>query len=387
MNKKNKIRAHDILSDENFSINSLTDRTEKTEEQEIQIARIIYSYLSPPKATSRDKEKEQVRRKIQLSVQRTRQKNRYSTIRWAIAASFLLIAVSVWLFQHKLSRTPEVTEFAQTLNDVKQDNVTNLLLKDGRKVLISQKESKIAYDKKGENILIDSTQTISQQVVAEEQVFNTLVVPYGKRTQITLSDGSKVWLNSGSKLVYPANIKKKREVYVEGEAVFEVTHSEHHPFLVITKDFEIKVLGTVFNVSAYPDEKVSSTVLEKGKIEITSAESNFFTKEKLTVLPGTMAVFNSVEKTFHQLQVDATSYMSWRDGYFIFKDEPLSNIIRKLERYYNVEIILQSENLKKEEFSGNLNLKNTPEEVLNVIAQTTPFLVRYENQKLIINQN
>lgn len=387
MNKKNKIKAHDILSDENFSKESLADTTGYIEENEIQIAQTIYSYLSSQKAASRDEEKEQTRKRIKLSVQKIHQKNRDIITRWAVAASILLVAVSVWLFQNNLSKTVEITEFAQTLNNVKPDSVTNLLLQDGRKVLISQKESQIAYDKKGENILIDSTRTVSQQVVAEEQVFNTLVVPYGKRTQITLSDGSKVWLNSGSKLVYPANIKEKRTVYIEGEAIFEVTHSEQHPFFVATKDFEIKVLGTVFNVSAYPDDNVSSAVLERGKIELVSTEKNLFGKEKLTILPGTMAVFNSSEKTFKQQEVETRDYISWRDGYFIFKDEPLANIIKKLERYYNVEIVLQSESLREEEFSGNLNLKNTPEEVLKVIAETTPFLVRYENQKLIINLN
>lgn len=387
MNKKNKIKAHDILSDENFPKKSLTDKTKNIKENEIQIARIIYTYLSSQKAASRDEEKEQTRKRIKLSVQKIHQKNRYIITRWAVAASVLFVAFSVWLFLNNSSKTVEITEFAQTLSDVKPDSVTNILLQDGRKVLISQKESQIAYDKKGENIVIDSTQMVSQEILEKEQVFNTLVVPYGKRTQITLSDGSKVWLNSGSKLVYPANIKEKRTVYIEGEAVFEVTHSEQHPFLVVTKDFEIKVLGTVFNVSAYPDDKVSSTVLERGKIELTSTEKNLFSKEKLTILPGTMAVFDSNEKTFHEKQVDAKKYLSWRNGYFIFKDEPLTNILKKLERYYNIKIILQNESLGKEEFSGNLNLKNTPEEVLNVIAKTTPFLVRYENQKLILNLN
>ncbi len=387
MNKKNKIKAYDILSNEDFSNESLTDKTENIEANEIQIARIIYTYLSSQKIASQDEEKEQTRKRIRLSVQKIHQKNRYKITSWAVAASILLAAFSVWLFQDNLSKTAEITEFAQILNTVKPDSVTNLLLQDGRKVLISQKESKIDYDKKGENIVIDSAQTVSQQIIAEEPVFNTLVVPYGKRTQITLSDGSKVWLNSGSKLVYPANIKEKRTVYIEGEAIFDVTHSEQHPFFVVTKDFEIKVLGTVFNVSAYPDDNVSSAVLERGKIELVSTEKNLFSKEKLTILPGTMVVFSLNEKIFNQQKVDTRNYMSWRDGYFVFKDELLANIIKKLERYYNVEIVLQSESLREEKFSGNLNLRNTPEEVLKVIAETTPFLVRHEDQKLIIDLN
>ena len=383
MNKKSKIKAHDILSDEDFVIGSLSEKTEN--EKEIRIARIIYTYLSSPKNVFLSSEKEQTKRRIKLSVQKT-QRNKYLS-RWAVAASILLVIVSAWFLQNNFKKEPGIVDFAQTLGVTKPDSVTNLLLQDGRKVLITEKDSRIEYDTNGENIIIDSTQKVSQQIIQEEQVFNTLVVPYGKQTQITLSDGSIVWLNSGSKLVYPANMKEKRKVYIEGEAVFDVTHSEQHPFFVATKDFEIKVLGTVFNVSAYADDKVSSAVLERGKIEIDSREKSFFHKEKLTILPGTMAVFDSNDKTFHQQQVDAKNYLSWRDGYFIFKNEPLANIIKKLERYYNVEIVLQNEAKGREKFSGNLNLRNTPEEVLKVIAETTPFIVRYENQKLIINLN
>ncbi|QGY42543.1 DUF4974 domain-containing protein [Maribellus comscasis] len=383
MNKKNKIKAHDILSNDDFVIDSLSDKTGNKEE--LKIAAIINNYLSSKRNTIPNSEKEETKRRIKLSVQKA-QRNKYLS-RWAVAASILLVIISAWFLQNDFKKETGIVDFAQSLDFAKPDSVTNLLLQDGRKVLITEKDSRIEYDPKGENIIIDSTQKISQKVVQVEQVFNTLVVPYGKQTQITLSDGSIVWLNSGSKLVYPANMKEKRKVYIEGEAVFDVTHSEQHPFFVATKDFEIKVLGTVFNVSAYTDDNVSSAVLERGKIELDLREKSLFHKKRLTILPGTMAVFDSNDKTFHQQQVDAKNYLSWRDGYFIFKNEPLANIIKKLERYYNVEIVLEDETLGRERFSGNLNLKNTPEEVLNVIAETTPFIVRYDNQKLIINLN
>jgi transmembrane sensor len=386
MNKKRKIKAHDILSDEKFSAEYLSDKTEKMEEsgeKEIRIAHIIYDFLSSRRKTSWDAEKAQTKKRIKLSIQKNnRNKN---LTRWAVAASILLVVFSVWFLQNNMDKETVITDFAQILKDTRPDSVTNLILQDGRKVLITQKESQIFYDEKGENIIIDSAQRFSQEVVQEKPVFNTLIVPYGKRTQLTLSDGSKVWLNSGSKLVYPTNTREKREVYIEGEAVFEVTHSEQRPFFVITKDFEIKVLGTVFNVSAYPDDQISSTVLAQGIIEINSKEKSLFHKEKLTILPGTMAVFDPAEKTFQQKQVRTEDYLSWRDGYFNLKSEPLGNIMKKLERYYNVGIVIQDATLGSETFSGRLDLQNTPEEVLNVIAETTPFSVRNENEKLIIN--
>jgi len=352
-------------------------------EKEIRLASIIYDFLSSRGSVLLGTEKEQTKRRIKLSVQKN--KRNKNLTRWAVAASILLVVFSVWFLQNNMDKETVITDFAQILKDTRPDSVTNLILQDGRKVLITQKESQIFYDEKGENIIIDSAQRFSQEVVQEKPVFNTLIVPYGKRTQLTLSDGSKVWLNSGSKLVYPTNTREKREVYIEGEAVFEVTHSEQRPFFVITKDFKIKVLGTVFNVSAYPDDQISSTVLAQGIIEINSKEKSLFHKEKLTILPGTMAVFDPAEKTFQQKQVRTEDYLSWRDGYFNLKSEPLGNIMKKLERYYNVGIVIQDATLGSETFSGRLDLQNTPEEVLNVIAETTPFSVRNENEKLIIN--
>lgn len=389
MNKKHKIKAHDILSDEKFTTESLSDKSEnkaQANEKEIRMARIIYDFLSSQRKISWGTEKEQTKKRIKKSIQKTSRK-KYLT-RWVAAASILLIAFSAWFLQNNLKNTTGIIDYAQTLSATKPDSVTNLILQDGRKILVTEKESRIIYDEKGENIAIDSAHEISQEVEQEKPVFNTLVVPYGKRTQLTLSDGSKVWLNSGSKLIYSAtNTKGKRRVYLEGEAVFEVTHSGQHPFYVITKDFEIRVLGTVFNVSAYPDDKISSAVLAKGRIELGTNEKSLFHKEKLTILPGTMAVFDPEEKTFQQQQVDTEYYLSWRDGYFICKNEPLENILKKLERYYNVAIVLQDAQLGKETFSGNLNLKNTPEEVLKAIAETTPFTIGHENKKLIINLN
>jgi len=119
-------------------------------------------------------------------------------------------------------------------------------------------------------------------------------------------------LNSGSKLVYPVVFaEKKREVYIEGEAVFDVAHMKDKPFVVSTKDFDIKVLGTVFNVSAYPDDKYSSTVLEQGKIELIYRGASILSQEKLDISPGYMAVFDRNQKTFEQQQVNTQKYLSW----------------------------------------------------------------------------
>jgi len=299
-----------------------------------------------------------------------------------------MITLSVWVTTQNISNKSEFSELVETLQISEPDSATQLILQDGSQVLIAEEESKIVYDQKGENIVIDSVKNITQNVEEKKPAFNTLVVPYGKRTQITLADGSKVWLNSGTKLVYPATITAgKREVYVDGEAIFDVTHMDGKPFYVKTKDFEIKVLGTVFNVSTYREDENTSAVLAEGKIEITSNNNTLLRSEKKTISPGTRVVFDKQNETFQTYQVNTDNFLSWRDGYLILEKEQLKNILKKISRYYNVEIDLQNPQIGEETFSGNLNLRKTPEEVLDIIAETTSINITKENSKLIINLN
>jgi len=381
-------KAYDILADEQFSIDSIVEVTENkndSEAEELHLAHTIYSFLTSYKKAPSLEDKEDVCKQLRFSIQR--EKRRKTLARWAVAASFLIVAFSIWQVQQSSTKT-DFNNLVETLQLSQPDSAIQLILQDGRQVLIAEEESNILYDEKGENITIDSTQKITQLVVDKKPVFNTLVVPYGKRTHITLADGSKVWLNSGSKLVYPAtNTGNKREVYIDGEAIFDVTHMDGKPFYVKTKDFEIKVLGTVFNVNAYEDDKNSGAVLAEGKIEISPTNSTLFRSEKRTILPGTRIVYDNNKETFEETQVNVKNYLSWREGYLILEKIPLETILKKISRYYNVNIELQSPAIGKETFSGNLNLKNTAEEVLDILAETTQISINKENNNLIINLN
>lgn len=381
-------KAYDILADEQFSIDSIVEVTENknaSEAEELHLAHTIYSFLTSYKKAPSLQDKKDVHKQLRFSIQR--EKRRKTLARWAVAASFLIVAFSIWQVQQSSTKT-DFNNLVETLQLSQPDSATQLILQDGRQVLIAEEESNILYDEKGENITIDSTQKITQLVVDKKPVFNTLVVPYGKRTQITLADGSKVWLNSGTKLVYPATITAgKREVYVDGEAIFDVTHIDGKPFYVKTKDFEIKVLGTVFNVSTYREDENTSAVLAEGKIEITSNNNTLLRSEKKTISPGTRVVFDKQNETFQTYQVNTNNFLSWRDGYLILEKEQLKNILKKISRYYNVEIDLRDPQIGEETFSGNLNLRKTPEEVLDIIAETTSINITKENSKLIINLN
>src|SRR3546814_509770 len=164
-----------------------------------------------------------------------------------------------------------------------------MVLNENQNIDIAYNNSSISYSSTGEKIKIGNSQIVDDNT---RVAMNTLIVPYGKRTKLQLSDGSTVWLNSGSKLAYPASFNEdKRKVYLEGEAIFEVTHDKSHPFMVIAKDFEIEVLGTVFNVSNYSDDPSINTVLKNGSVKIQYKGNSIKNKSQI-IKQGRLATYS-----------------------------------------------------------------------------------------------
>ncbi len=156
--------------------------------------------------------------------------------------------------------------------------------------------------------------------------------PMGERKSITLSDGSSVTLNSGSTLIYPDRYaKKSREVILIGEAKFEVSKNPHKPFIVKTNNFDVQVLGTVFNVSAYPEDNTPSVALESGSVKL------FRGKEEVPLSPGQLATLD-MEKGFDIEQIDISRIMLWTDGGFAFKQAGITDICSYIERTYGVSV-------------------------------------------------
>ncbi|QEC52189.1 FecR family protein [Anseongella ginsenosidimutans] len=222
----------------------------------------------------------------------------------------------------------------------------------------------------------------------DEPVYKTVVVPYGKRTMLTLQDSTRIWLNSGSKLVYPEVFEDgQRQVYLEGEAYFDVQHSESRPFFVQTKDMEIKVLGTEFNVSAYSDDENSNVVLVKGSIELTTNRTSFSEKVKTRLVPHEIAVYNPAEKDLEISNTVVEEYVSWRTGSMVFKNSRLSEILKKLQRYYRMQIELEDPGLGTATFTGPLDLKKNIESVMDIICLTTSLVYEKEEGKIVLKEN
>ena len=231
------------------------------------------------------------------------------------------------------------------------------------------------------NLLINND-TVVNKSDKEILAMNQIIIPYGKRSDITLADGSHIWLNSGSQLSYPTAFEtKKREVYLTGEALFDVKADPQRPFFVITRNIKIKVLGTSFNVSSYSEDNTIQTVLLRGKI---SAGLNALFSGSIDLVPGERLVYDKTNKNLLKDLVDVNLYASWINGYLIFDNIPITEVAKKLERYYNKKILTQN-GLGKITFSGKLDLKEDLKAVLENISFASSVKLEENNGSFILN--
>ena len=302
----------------------------------------------------------------------------------SVAASILIclgLGLSFY-FQKTSSNSPSITDFVNATGeeDKLNSNEVILTLGKGNSLKITEENAAINYSATGQNVTIGSGKTVQQQTdESKKPVYNTLWVPYGKRSKIKLSDGSIVWLNSGSKMIYPAVFNAdKREVYIEGEAIFEVTHNEEKPFFVISENQVVEVLGTVFGVTSYPDENDINTVLKSGSVQISyngSSESEN-RADKIKISPGTKASYDKKSKSILSEKVNVNDYFSWREGLLVFKNNDLRFILNRISRYYNITITVEDEVATTETFSGYLDLNEDVKKVIESVKESTN--VNYE---------
>lgn len=198
---------------------------------------------------------------------------------------------------------------------------------------------------------------------------NEVICPAGQITEIVLSDGTRVWLNSESKISYPSAFNaQNRSVQLDGEAFFEVTKNAGTPFFVKTQKIDIKVLGTSFNVDAFGENQFIETTLVEGKVELKNKSGSTITE----MVPGQMARYDINANGILLSNVDTRFYSSWKEGKMTFFNEPLEVIITKLERWYNVKFSFDSEEIKAYRFSGTI-LKYKPlDQVLQIIKLSSP---------------
>lgn len=218
----------------------------------------------------------------------------------------------------------------------------------------------------------------------ENLVYNEVLVPYGKRFQVTLSDGTLVHLNSGTSLRFPVKFIRgmERRVFLRGEALFNVKKSEGAAFVINSKDIDIKVLGTTFNVSSYNDDEEINTVLVEGSVEIYNPSSK--NDNTVVLSPGQMASWNENQKEISVKEVDVDQHTAWVYGRLILRKAPFKLIRKKLERYYNVSI--QNENKTLDETRYNVNFdRESIEQVLKTLNENFEIDYQIIDNEIIIN--
>ncbi|TDN97091.1 FecR family protein [Sunxiuqinia elliptica] len=219
----------------------------------------------------------------------------------------------------------------------------------------------------------------SKEEKQPQKELNQLIIPYGKRSKITLEDGTQIWLNSGSQLLYPSSFNSKtRKVYLKGEAFLQVAENKNKPFHVITPAIKVQVLGTTFNISAYNDDSFIETVLLHGKVNIST---NKAFSDNIEMIPGERVRYIKNSKSMKKDHVNPNLYASWINGYLIFENTPIKDVSKKLERYYNTKIVIE-QGLEQITFSGKLDLKNNLIDVFESISFTSSIKV-IENKDFI----
>lgn len=199
--------------------------------------------------------------------------------------------------------------------------------------------------------------------------YTSVIVENGQRSKVVLPDSTIVWLNSGTTLSYSDNFSQnKRNVILNGQAFFQVAHDKNNPFSVQCNDLIISVLGTKFDVDAYPETGKVSVVLESGKVKLSHKQISTF---NYLMTPGELADYDIVENKINISHPDISRYTSWKDGALIFKNDPMKLVIEKLERWYNVDIHVKDQEVYNSIFTGTIR-NESYEQIFRLIEFSCP---------------
>lgn len=260
------------------------------------------------------------------------------------------------------------TEVAHVVeNIVPGSSKAVLTLSDGSKVELGENIHDTIVDAKGGLVNAKGSKLEYEAKVAKEElVYNNLNVPRGGEFFLKLSDGTKVWLNSDTKLRYPVEFgAKNRNVYLEGEAFFDVKKDKSRPFNVITKKASVEVLGTAFNIRSYNDEKAVFTTLAEGSVRFSNKQ-----KESITLKPGEQGVVDTKSGTLVKKKVDIDMFTAWKDGRFVFKEQSLEHIMNTMARWYDINVFFVNEEAREVSFSGNLKRYDDFSQLINMLEMT-----------------
>jgi len=309
-----------------------------------------------------------------LTTIRKRKSPDWIKIAGAIAATIVLMVSVYFLLENKL-RSPQV---AQTQDVVIPPGISKarLTFDDGKSIDLSGDK---VFEREVDGTVITSQGTqIAYSEKSRKKIrkirYNTLEIPRGAEYFIVLSDSTKVWLNSDSKLRYPVSFAgDERIVELSGEAYFEVSKDKTRPFKVITDEQVVEVLGTEFNLSSYSDEELIYTTLVEGQLKVYTEENPELSQ---ILLPGFQTYYFREEGLIAKRKVDVYEYTAWKDGVFCFKNKPLEDMMKTLARWYDINVVFENEAKKNIRFNGDLERYDNFEKIPILLEKT--YEVKFE---------
>lgn len=313
---------------------------------------------------------------------------RTKVFRWSAASIVLIGLSSITYFFSSRDKVSDINKpYASDFDP--GSNKAVLVLADGRKISLTDigtgaiaKEAGLSITKTSDGQLI---YTVAKETTNGESslrsAFNTIETPKGGMWQVKLPDGSSVWLNAASSLTYPLAFsgRDKRVVELKGEAYFEVAKDEKHPFIVKTTRQEVEVLGTHFNINSYSDESTVKTTLLEGSVRVKAQQNSL---EAETLKPGQQSVLSA--EAFSVKNVDVEEAIAWKNGYFMFNNEKQESIMRKIARWYNVQVEYADAAARDVTYYGSISRFENVSKVLRKFEQTGEVKFEVEKDKIIV---
>lgn len=298
-----------------------------------------------------------------------------------VAAAMVVLAISIPFGIRQVTEPTSPITQKITFDSIRSgERKAVLQLADGQKILLHDEafhlQTEVAAIQQENNELkyiADSLPPVEKR--------NVLTTPRGGEFNVTLSDGTRVWLNAESQLIFPeVFVNECRLVELSGEAYFEVAENVQKPFIVKTKEVDVRVLGTHFNVKAFPEEERTVTTLAEGSVELQAGN------RKIILTPNQQGEYFSGKERFQIHQVDATDVIAWKNGKFVFWKERLETIMGTIARWYNLEVAYENQQVRNMLFSGKMDRYGNVRELLDMLEKTEKVRFELNHQGLIVKE-
>lgn len=311
------------------------------------------------------------------------------------AAACLLLVTGIAFYSYQKTKSLSEIKLVQHIAPIKPGgNKAFLTLADGSRIslndakngqLVNQAGISITKTKNGELVY----SIANQDNAANGNTYNTIETPKGGQYQINLPDGSKVWLNAATTLKFPVAFTnvKQRKVELSGEAYFEIAKNPKLPFIVKTQQQQVEVLGTHFNLSSYKDDSATKTTLLEGSVRVAAVKvtssKNSSAKNQVTLVPGQQS--ETTTGSINVKNVDTEEAIAWKNGQFMFKNEPLKEVMKKISRWYNVTIDYNG-SFSDIAIGGSVSKFTNLQEVLDVLELTAKIKFKVEANKITVSR-